>query len=1125
MGVYKDGYIQVKVGSASVLGIGTAFNGLHEDNLIHIMGNSAFYTVDTVNSATNLTLTHLYQNTEFSQGDTIKGAAYYIIMDYTDRYQLPEITNDSENIADIYTHTIRMIDSHFTYVNDDFTTIPGGLQLGTGNGWSPYDYGGHIGITGGNWYDLDENDNPIPVDPGGDGTGDIPPDGGTPIDPPGTIPPTEDWEESLSCWLKMNETTGAIAYDSAASSVNASVMYYQGDDCWVGTHSRFGHNGKGFRSQSPDIPSWNIGSVIKCQSSYQSTFQDSFTAMGWVSTLGMDTANPQFLFGTRDNDDDHIIELGLGVWTNPLDQVKSQLQFLYKNAIDGQKRYNSNNILLDGYMSPLMHLAVTVTANENIRLYMNGVELEGFPAISDTMVGVTMSNYSNTNPVIVGGRYVDGYDGYGYTLKRGSMMADFRLYNTALTEKQIRSIATQDELAYKRVMHFMYHSRGENDGEYYLLTRTVYNTTTYVRWGKNFDSFYLWNSVNLPDTPVVRNAAMMFKTIYEAGTDTVYSYITAANLNNASTIQVATDVDNFSGVASDIGFHLNGPYATWTNGGELLTPDLSSVVTQVTHRSGWNSGNNILMYIENVVASSINYQRTWRTQEYSTVTWNATFNSPKLYVNYVVATTAIVPDVATLGNTYLLYPINEGVGQVIYNKGYSGYTANFHNAASPLDAWASGIDGNYALQMNATMSMYIDANDNGAMADELYNGPFTITTWLDQDDGATSCTYGGALAWKGGHRPEFTFSNEAGHIVVDYKLTSSPLQDIRWKSENQILSSGQTDWFHLAVAVTGNDYIKVYKDAVLQIANATDTGYIPMSTSNFDASSLLPETYFGAYNHHALGDTDHYQGKIDQVKVFRIRLSQEEIEDIYTVYAPPSASVPIPEFGYALNDGTGTTLSNFGTDGSSGFIQYPSGDEWYAGGYDGTEYCIDCYDTGISTAISMKTDIDSVMRDDFTICFRYYTVWDLEYGQCFFSTVNDALISGPAASFTIAPYYSSSTTRLDIRYNDIYYAQARLKTIDTLALNTWNFICITVSSSGGIKAYYDTVLQTDDGSNTGNMSGISMSTFAGRDDAIFGNYICGPVPPTIQTARSLMDDCRVYPYVLSSEQIAAVFNN
>lgn len=112
MGTYGAGHVSIEVGSATVLGTGTKFSTYAGKNYVfRLRDEDTFYIINSVNSATNLTLTSGYENASYDTGDVIAVLAYQIVIDYTPNRRLPEMSPNDTDISYIYTRAVRMLDS------------------------------------------------------------------------------------------------------------------------------------------------------------------------------------------------------------------------------------------------------------------------------------------------------------------------------------------------------------------------------------------------------------------------------------------------------------------------------------------------------------------------------------------------------------------------------------------------------------------------------------------------------------------------------------------------------------------------------------------------------------------------------------------------------------------------------------------------------------------------------------------------------------------------------------------------------------------------------------------------------------------------------------------------------
>lgn len=112
MSTYGEGAVTIQVGSSTVLGTGTKFGNYAGVNYVfRIRDEDTFYIINSVNSATNLTLTGAYENANAANGDIFSNIAYQIVINYTPNRRLPEMAPTDTNVSYIYTRAMRMLDN------------------------------------------------------------------------------------------------------------------------------------------------------------------------------------------------------------------------------------------------------------------------------------------------------------------------------------------------------------------------------------------------------------------------------------------------------------------------------------------------------------------------------------------------------------------------------------------------------------------------------------------------------------------------------------------------------------------------------------------------------------------------------------------------------------------------------------------------------------------------------------------------------------------------------------------------------------------------------------------------------------------------------------------------------
>ncbi len=112
MSAYKTGSVTVTVNSPTVIGADTEFDTyVSAGNLFRIRGEDPFYEIAAISSATRLSLTASYQDSDFSASDVLSGMPYQIVTDYTPNYSFPELGSNDINFQNIFTRAIREVDT------------------------------------------------------------------------------------------------------------------------------------------------------------------------------------------------------------------------------------------------------------------------------------------------------------------------------------------------------------------------------------------------------------------------------------------------------------------------------------------------------------------------------------------------------------------------------------------------------------------------------------------------------------------------------------------------------------------------------------------------------------------------------------------------------------------------------------------------------------------------------------------------------------------------------------------------------------------------------------------------------------------------------------------------------
>lgn len=229
---------------------------------------------------------------------------------------------------------------------------------------------------------------------------------------------------------------------------------------------------------------------------------------------------------------------------------------------------------------------------------------------------------------------------------------------------------------------------------------------------------------------------------------------------------------------------------------------------------------------------------------------------------------------------------------------------------------------------------------------------------------------------------------------------------------------------------------------------------------------------------------------------------------------PPGEGVPIH---YTLDEGTGTTAANTGTDTSVGAANLQGQTGWTANGKYGAGVSLPGGASGTGNHVRLPDDIEAGMDEEFSV-----SVWArpdalpnwvplLQIGSStdtFFLLQSSTQANGPtgfAATFKAPGTPGSAQERLTLGPGN------------DLPLNEWTHVVFTMSGSTG-RLYFDGELV---GTRTDFTLGIGDVGVNGQTTA---NFIGGTSWPDPRF-DGLVDDFRMYGYELSAEQVTDLHEN
>ena len=431
-------------------------------------------------------------------------------------------------------------------------------------------------------------------------------------------------------------------------------------------------------------------------------------------------------------------------------------------------------------------------------------------------------------------------------------------------------------------------------------------------------------------------------------------------------------------------------------------------------------------------------------------------------------------------------PFNEGAGLALYTLDYDGSDAGGLYDGTPTNV-EFGVGGqiNYGARFNGSSSK-IDLGNNFNLTEGT---GFSISMWVKPNSLASTFSLMSKDLSGTGNR-NWSFSSFTGdESTPRFFIKSTTGSQIDQEFTSQLVVG---TWTHLVVTWNGGlnaTDIKLYFNSSIQIDNSTPTG----SSSIPDVNTTTTTTLIGDSNNYA----NHFNGSIDQVRIFSKALDQSEINTLYAetacVYTCTTDTVNYP---------TGTTpVAYYKLDNSA---------EDETGVYDGTStdvnYAFGRFNqAAVFNGSSSRIDLPNVLSG-FTNVYTF-SIWakiDNTNNFPFFSSTASTAQSTYNNLIRFAlhqngDYYFS--------FGDIYGARLTGTSPSSWRDGNWhNFVFVSTSTEK--LAYVDGSL-FDSTSSTKAVSGLT--------NIILGFY-------GTNYAGGSMDQVRIYSTALDSDQVADLYN-
>jgi hypothetical protein len=204
--------------------------------------------------------------------------------------------------------------------------------------------------------------------------------------------------------------------------------------------------------------------------------------------------------------------------------------------------------------------------------------------------------------------------------------------------------------------------------------------------------------------------------------------------------------------------------------------------------------------------------------------------------------------------------LNDGSGVALYSLDYDASDAGGNYGGTPSNV-TFGVDGqiNYGASFNGSSS-YITTGVNSS---DINMENTSFSCWVNFT--ATSGTImdnGGAVSSGRG----LVLETGSGYIVWQQANGTSGQSTAVTSASN---SYNDGDWHHVVGTIDGNRVMKLYID-----------GNVESSTPTANSSATSP-LYTLEIGRRAFYNSQYFNGKIDQVRIFKKSLSQNEVDTLY----------------------------------------------------------------------------------------------------------------------------------------------------------------------------------------------------------------------------------------------------
>ena len=341
------------------------------------------------------------------------------------------------------------------------------------------------------------------------------------------------------------------------------------------------------------------------------------------------------------------------------------------------------------------------------------------------------------------------------------------------------------------------------------------------------------------------------------------------------------------------------------------------------------------------------------------------------------------------------------------------------------------------------------------------NPVFSISFWVNPNSNAGT--------------PIMFGTNSTGQAFVTYINPSNKLNFGRWGDSlgDTTASIANNTWTHVAIS-NNSGSVQVYINGTADLSFST--------TYNINGDDF----YIGAAK-----NSQYFDGKIDQVRIFNKAISSSEVTTLYGESNTSTTKSTTDIF----DDGSGVALYEF----EKGAI-----DTGGVNGYIGS--------AGVFNGSSSYILLNGINGTNFTPTAYSVSAW-------FKTTSNNEAIFSTDGGGSSLPL--TTMTRIFVNSGgyieyDPYTVSSRITSTVTVNDGNWHFVCVSTDSSGNTKLYVDNQSPV---TGTGGGVNFRVQTFIGcTDNAVYStitrsNFFEGQI-----------DQVRIFNKALSSSEVTTLSN-